>query len=254
MEMLDLSASLLAWAMAVALLAGVVKGMVGFAMPLILISLLSSFMSPALALAGLILPTLVTNGLQSLRQGPQAALVTVREFRLFMGVGLIALLIGAQMVGAVSQRALLLMIGVPVLCFTVIMLAGWQPRPAPNQRRRVEVVTGSVAGLIGGMSGVWGPPTVMLLTALDTPKEQHLRAQGVIYGLGALALAVAHVVSGILTWQTALFSALLVPPAFVGMRIGLALSDRFDQVAFRRATLVVLLVVALNLLRRAVTG
>ena len=42
-------------------LAGLVKGVTGFAMPLIMISALSSFLTPDLALAGLILPTLVTN-------------------------------------------------------------------------------------------------------------------------------------------------------------------------------------------------
>ena len=43
----------------VALLAGVIKGMVGFAMPMIMISLLGIFLPPDVALAGLILPTLL---------------------------------------------------------------------------------------------------------------------------------------------------------------------------------------------------
>lgn len=59
--------------LAVAMLAGVVKGMVGFAMPMILVSALSSFLTPELALAGLILPTVVTNGFQELRQGLRPA-------------------------------------------------------------------------------------------------------------------------------------------------------------------------------------
>jgi uncharacterized membrane protein YfcA len=91
----------------------------------------------------------------------------------------------------------------------------------------------------------------MLLTALETPKAAQMRIQGVIYGLGAVALTVAHVGSGILTLRTAAFSALMIVPALVGMRLGFALSDRFDQATFRRATLAVLLIAALNLLRRA---
>lgn len=238
----------------VAALAGVVKGMVGFAMPLIMISLLSSLVSPTVALAGLILPTLVTNGVQALRQGRAAAVATVMQFRVFMGVGLVALLAGAQMVAILPQNVLLLTIAVPILVFTALQLAGWQPRPAPGNRSRIEAAVGAVAGFVGGMSGVWGPPTVMLLTALDTPKAEHLRAQGVIYGLGALALAAAHVASGVLNWGTALFSAVLVVPAYLGMLVGLRWSDRFDQATFRRATLVVLAVVALNLLRRGLSG
>jgi len=55
--------------LAVGLVAGMIKGLVGFAMPTVLISGVSMFLPPEIALAGLILPTLVTNGLQALRQG-----------------------------------------------------------------------------------------------------------------------------------------------------------------------------------------
>ena len=48
-------------ALAIALLAGFVKGVVGFAMPMIMVSGFAMFLPKELALAGLILPTLVTN-------------------------------------------------------------------------------------------------------------------------------------------------------------------------------------------------
>ena len=241
-------------ALVVAFVAGVVKGIVGFAMPMIMISLLSSIVSPTLALAGLILPTVATNGFQALRQGPRAALQAVLAFRVFMAVGLVALLLGAQVTALVAQDTLLLLIGVPVLVFALVQLAGWAPRPNPARRAPIEAATGLGAGFIGGMSGVWGPPTVMLLTALDTPKATHMRTQGVIYGLGAVALVVAHIGSGVLTWQTAQFSALLVPSALLGMRLGVMVSDRFEQHMFRRATLAVLVLVSLNLVRRGLLG
>ncbi len=247
----DIGLGVLVAACAVAVGAGVVKGMVGFAMPMIMISLLGSFLSPELALAALILPTLATNGVQALREGPSAAGRAVRDFRVFLGAGLVALFVGAQMVTLLPARTVLILIGAPILLFATLQLAGWHPRPAPQHRTRIEMAIGTIAGFTGGMSGVWGPPTVMLLTTLDTPKAAQMRIQGVIYGLGALALTVAHVGSGVLTWKTAAFSALMIPAALLGMRLGLALSDRFDQTTFRRATLVVLLVAALNLLRRA---
>lgn len=246
--------STLALACIIAVLAGVVKGMVGFAMPMILISLLGSVMAPELALAGLILPTLATNGVQALREGPRAAWDSVRAFRVFLGVGMVTLLLGAQMVAILPQSTLLAMIGGPILLFVLMQLFGWRPSPAPHNRTRIEAAIGAVAGFIGGMSGVWGPPTVMLLTMLDTPKAAQLRIQGVIYGLGAVALTGAHIASGVLTWSTAMFSVVLVVPALIGMQIGFRLSDRFDQATFRRITLIVLAVAALNLLRRAFVG
>jgi hypothetical protein len=249
--MTTLPADLWPLALAIAALAGVVKGMVGFAMPMILVSGLGMFIAPELALAGLILPTLVTNGMQALRQGPAAAMASVRRFRLFLGVGLLALLFSAQLVRVLPVSMLLAMIGGPIALFAALQLLGWSPRLRNGPSAGWEAGIGGFAGFIGGLSGVWGPPTVAYLTALETEKREQMRVQGVIYGLGALALTVAHLGSGVLTAQTALFSAALIPPAVAGMWLGGRIQDRIDQAAFRRATLFVLLIAGLNILRRA---
>lgn len=240
-------------ALAVAFVAGWVKGMVGFAMPMVLVSGLSMMLPPELALAGLILPTLVTNGVQALREGAPAALASTRKFRVFLGVGLVCLLASAQLINLLSPKAFLLILGAPVSFFALAQLLGLKlVLSAPSVR--VEAMVGAVAGAIGGISGVWGPPTVAYLTALNTPKKDQMRVQGVIYGLGAVALAVAHLGSGILRAETAVFSALLIVPALVGMRVGQLLQDRIDQAQFRKLTLLVLLVAGLNLLRRGLMG
>ena len=123
-----------------------------------------------------------------------------------------------------------------------------------NPSARIEAGIGAVAGFVGGMSGIWGPPTVAYLTALNTPKVVQMRVQGVIYGLGAVALMVAHFGSGILRAETVPFSAALIAPSLVGMWIGLKLQSRIDQSVFRKVTLLVLLVAGLNLARRGLVG
>ena len=236
-------------AFGVAILAGMVKGMVGFAMPMILISGLGTFLPPEIALGGLLLPTLVTNGMQALRHGARAAWASVRHFRVFLLAMLVFLLLTAQLVPLISAQHFLLMLGIPVTGFALIQLLGLKLTLAA-QNPRIEAVIGSVAGAIGGISGVWGPPTVMYLTALGTPKADQMRVQGVIYGLGAVALVLAHLGSGVLRAETAPFSLALIVPAVAGMYVGGKLSDRIDQTTFRRATLIVLLVAGVNLVRR----
>jgi uncharacterized membrane protein YfcA len=113
---------------------------------------------------------------------------------------------------------------------------------------------GALAGVFGGISGVWGPPTVALLTALETPKQEQVRVQGVVFGLGAVILMLAHLASGVFNAQTAPLSALLVVPSLVGMALGFVVQDRIDQSLFRRLTLLVLLVAGLNLVRRGLLG
>ena len=242
---------LLALCFGITLLAGTVKGMVGFAMPMVMISLMSSVIDPELALAGLILSTVITNATQALRQGWRAALEAMLRFRIFLGVGLVALVISSQLVRVLPQETLLLMIGLPVSVFSALQLMGWQLRLPERGRLLIESALGGIAGFMGGFSGVWGPPTVMYLTALDTPKAEQMRIQGVIYGAGAVVLIFSHIASGVLQAETVPFSLALIAPAVLGMAIGTRLHDRIDQRAFRKATLAVLFIVALNLVRRA---
>lgn len=249
-----MSPVILGFALSVALVAGIVKGMVGFAMPMIMISLLGSFVAPDVALAGLILPTLVTNGMQALRQGWAEAWQSVKRFKLFMVIGLIAMLVSAQLVRVLPQETLLLMIGLPVVAFCIVQLLGWQLRLPARGRNWIEGGVGGFAGFIGGFSGVWGPPTVMYLTALETPKTEQMRVQGVIYGLGAVALFGAHIGSGVMRAETLPFSLAMIVPAILGTWIGFQIQDRIDQRAFKRATLAVLLIAGLNLVRRGLMG
>lgn len=238
----------------VAVIAGVVKGAVGFAMPMILISSLGSFLPPHLALGALIFPTLLTNLWQALRQGIGPALASAMAHRLYIGVLLVCIVLGSLAINLLSDRALFLALGIPLTGFALIQLSGLRFHIPPRRRKVAEVGIGGVAGLIGGLSGVWGPPTVLYLTALDTPKTEQVRVQGVIYGAGAVFLTLAHLRSGVLNGDTAPLSAAICVPAALGMVIGLRLHDRMDQGKFRTATLVVLVVASLNLIRRGLAG
>lgn len=245
--------SLLLLAMGVTFVGGVVKGIVGFAMPMVMISGLSTFLPPELALAALIIPTLVANMWQAFRQGLLAAWASLVKFRVYLISGLVFLILSAQLVRVLPQGVLFLIIGAPVTLFALMQLRGWTFR-LNGQSVGIEVVIGCIAGFLGGMSGVWGPPTVAYLTAVATPKTEQMRVQGAIYGLGAVALVGAHAQSGVLRAETLPLSVMMVLPALAGMYLGLKIQDRIDQDMFRRATLWVLIIAGLNLVRRGVMG
>lgn len=238
----------------VASCAGVVKGMVGFAMPLILVSGMSTFIDPKLALGALILPTVATNLRQTLRQGLPQALDAIREFWRYLLIVCVMIFITAQGVAAIPSRVFFGVLGVPVLGLSLMQLAGLR-LSIPAERRVVsQWLFGGVSGIFGGIAGTWGPLTVLYLLAIEVPKQRQMVVQGVIYGIGSLVLFAAHLQSGLLNTQTAPFSALLVIPALLGMQIGFRLQDRMDQDRFRQITLILLVVAGLNLIRRAVLG
>lgn len=246
-SILGISPVLFVAAFAVTFVAGFVKGAVGFAMPMIMISVMGSFMPLDTALAALIGPTLMANIWQALRQGLGRAVQSLRQFKRFLLIGLVFLVGSAQLVAVLPAKVLFLLIGGPVTLFAAAQLFGWRPRFIG---RVAEFGLAAIAGFCGGLSGVWGPPTVVYLTAIDTPKLDHVRVQGVIYGLGAVALLLAHIQSGVVRGETVPLSLAMLLPAALGMLLGLRLHDKMDQDWFRMATLLVLVLAGLNLIRR----
>ncbi|WP_424972044.1 sulfite exporter TauE/SafE family protein [Dinoroseobacter sp. S76] len=249
---LSLPGAVMIFLMGVALFAGVVKGAVGFAMPLIMMSGLSAVLPVPVALAGLILPTLVMNLWQAVRGGLPALWSAAQRHWRLLALVLVFIVLSGQLVLALSDRLLSLMIGVPIVLYAASQLAGWRLRVAPQHHRRAELATGVVAGFFGGFSGIWGPPIVAYLTALDTPKAEQVRAQGMLYGVGSVMFLVTHLKTGVVTGPSLQFSAILLAPAAIGMLIGFWLQDRMDQARFRQATMVLLLIAGLNLIRRGI--
>lgn len=238
-------------AMAITLFSGFVKGAVGFAMPLIMISAFSAFLPPELALAGLILPTLVTNISQAFRQGWQAALGTLQLYWRMIAATVVLIVISAQFVGVIPKAAFLFGLGLPVTLFAGAQLLGRSLALRLEHRTRAEWVLGAVGGLYGGVSGVWGPPVLIYLLSIGADKRESLRMQGVIFLIGAAVLLAAHLQSGVLNTQTLPFSAALVLPAALGMALGQWVQDRLDQARFRRWTQGLLVLTGLNLMRQA---
>lgn len=254
-EILELYGVLaVAAAFGVLLFAGFVKGAVGFALPMITVSGISAFMSADVAIAAILLPGLITNIQQAFRQGASAAWLTLTTYwRLNL---MLVVLIGifAQLVVRMPDRLFFTILGTMITSVTILNLAGWRPVVPRRLTARVEWLTGTLAGIFGGLAGVWGPPILFYLLARDTPKLDMVRAQGIAFLLGSVVLLAAHGVSGLLTPAKAGFSAWLILPAVAGMLLGMAVQDRLNQTVFRRATLVVLGIAGLNLLRRGLFG
>lgn len=250
----DLPASILILAICITLFAGTVKGAIGFALPLIMISGLSSIMDPQLAVAGIIIPVVVSNMLQVFRTGVAPALAALKDVWRYVVIVCISILIFAQVVPLMSQRVFYFVLGVPVVILALIQLLGVRLVIPQERRRAGEVISAIVSGFLGGMAGTWGPTTVLYLLAIEMPKAKQMVVQGVIYGSGAIALFLAHVYSGVLNGASATFSGVLLIPAVIGMWIGFKIQDRMNQAAFRKATLVMLTLAGLNLLRKGFIG
>jgi uncharacterized protein len=241
-------------ACAVTVFAGFVKGAIGFAMPLIMIATFSSFMAPETALAAMILSILTTNVHQSLRFGWRPAVASAAKYWRILVTTCVGIAVSAPFIAVVPQQVLFAILGVPILAFALMQLSGWVPQLHPRHRVRAEYALGTVGGLYGGLTGIWGQPAIVYLLAIRAEKTEMVRVLGVVFTVGAVVLVAAHLLSGLLNAVTLPLSAALIVPAALGMWLGFRMQDRLDQERFRRWMLIVLMLVALNLLRRAITG
>ncbi|MDG1803168.1 MAG: sulfite exporter TauE/SafE family protein [Paracoccaceae bacterium] len=238
----------------VTMMGGYVKGAVGFAMPLVMISGMGIFLDPQIVVAGIVIPVVLTNVLQVVRGGWSEAWSALREHRLFIVIVSVVIFAAAQALPRISTDRMLVVLGAAVMVLCLVQLAGWRPNLSARMRRPFSIVAGVIAGVLGGLSGTWGAPTVLYLLALETPKARAMSIQGVIFGLGSWMLLFGHLQSGVLRAETAPFSLALVAPALLGMMLGFKLGDRMDQEKFRTATLWILVIAGLNLIRRGAFG
>lgn len=234
---------------AVFLTAGAIKGAVGMGLPTTALGLMTLLLDPRLAIALMLIPMLVSNGWQVHRSGDTArALGTYRPF----AIALVVLVAVTVLVTAdVPDRLLMAGLGLAILVFIFVTATRWAPPIADRHDRAAQVVSGTTAGVMGGLIGVWAPPLAVYLAARNTQKEEFVRASGLLIFLGSVPLALGYIWQGVLTVQLGLVGAALLVPTFAGFRLGEITRHKLSESAFRRLLLWVFFFMALNLLRRA---
>jgi uncharacterized protein len=232
-------------------LGGTVKGITGIGLPIVAMAFILHFVDPKVTLAILVLPILITNLWQVTRAGN--IMQPLRRFWLMTLTFLIFLFVGAQLVVKLDTNVLFAVLGVCVAAFSASNLIRPRPHPlAPRTEKWAGPVAGALGGVLGGLSTIWGPPMMMYLVMLKLDKDTWVRTVGLIWFSGAVPLTIAYWQNGILNADTAPLSAYACVPGMVGIRIGELIRDRIPQETFRKVMLAALVIIGLNLIRRAV--
>jgi len=112
------------------------------------------------------------------------------------------------------------------------------------------LVTGFLAGVIGGAVGTPGPPVIVYVTTQGWgPRTMKANTMGFFVANQGVIL-VGYWWAGLLTRDVAIVSTAFALPALAGVGAGVALFGRLDPVRFRRIVFGLLLVSGLVLLVR----
>lgn len=248
--MLGLDVSILAIAFAAFVAGGIAKGITGIGLPITTIAILVNFLPPTLCIAMVVIPILVTNFWQAVTS--QNLMVPVRRFWPTIICFIISLIIGARLVVDLDARVLYAILGVSVLIFSASNL--FKPRAQairPSTERWLGPLAGVAGGLLGGISTIWGPPLMMFLMSLHLKKDEWVGSVGLIWFAGAVPLTLSFWLNGMLDAQSLPLSAAACLPGMAGILIGEKIRNWINQETFRKVMLLLLVIIGINLIRRA---
>lgn len=200
----------------------------------------------------------------------KTALALVAIFHFFGNVGRIALfrrgldrkvllafglpsflfsMLGATLVGGLSQTLLKLLLGV----FLIALSAAFIARPGLSfpANTRSLAAGGAASGFIVGLIGTGGALRAAFLTGLKMDKEKYIATAAVI-ALGTDATRIpSYLAGGFLGEQHYYFVPVLFGIALAGSFVGRKIVGRIDQVRFKK---IVLIAVMLASIRFVVDG
>lgn len=217
------------------LIAAFVKGAIGFGFPTLGTPLLALVVDVKTAVVALIVPNIVMDGLQALRQGRLRG--TARRFATLLAFGALGTVVGTRLLVLLPARVATLILGGFVLAFVGLTLTRLSPRIAPAWEGRLGAPVGFLTGLIGGITNVPGTPLVIYFYALGLAKDEFVRAVAFTFVVYKVVQLAAVTYYGLFTWRLLWLSSGLTLVALGGFALGLRLQDRLDQLTFNRVVL-----------------
>ncbi len=241
----DLSPGAALFMVVVIFAAAFVRGYSGFGYPMLVITAGALVMNPLLLIPMAMLGDLILCAQHWRTARPHVHWPTVRRLIAGAAVGAVA---GIWTLSLMNEGIARIAVGVMVLLASLVMLVGWTipGRAGPSATLGMGLVSGLMTPV-----GVAGQPAVMLVASLGlTPLV--FRATLLAYFVALDAMTVVQFsIAGRVDRESLMVTALTVPLVLLGSAMGARLVLKSDPVQFRRATIGVLMLMAVVGLAKA---
>ncbi len=237
----------LAYAAAAFLAGGLVKGTVGVGLPLVTVPLLSIYLPVVDAIGLMTFPVLGSNLWQALNGRRYGAVI--RRFWPMMLTLLAATLVSVSLLTRMDPGTAALALGLIVVAFALTQAFTRGFTLPARAERPAGLAVGAVAGFLGGLSSLFGPPVATFLAALRLPPDSFVTACGILFLTGSVPLYGLLVWEGATTGAELAASALAGLPVLLGVLGGQRLRRRLSQRVFYRVLLAVLALIGLALVQ-----
>ncbi len=230
---------------------GSVKGALGIGLPLVSVPLAAQFLDLPVVIALLTVPMITTNIGQTFEGGG-----TVRALRYLwpiMAALVLGTLAGVRRLFGMDRHLLYGIVGSALELLAVMMLCRPRTQLSPSTERWAGPVVGLISGLLGGMSGLFGPPLTFYLVGLGLEPDRFVKYISTLFLAATVTLLLALGGAGSMSVIDLLVSAAATIPIQLGMLLGAWLRARIPPTVFRGTVLCVLALGGLDMLHRAFT-
>lgn len=245
---LSLDPATTALVMFVFFLAGIIKGVVGFGLPLFAVSVLASVISLPAAIAANVGPSLVTNVRQAFR-GPYLVMLIKRLWP-FLVPAIALTWVGIAIQVRVNPAYPGLVLGTLAVVFAAVSFSKVQLSLKPQHEKPIGVLVGIVNGVVTGITGIFVLPGGLYIQALGFSRDELVQALGLLFLVSTIAIGGIFVAKSLMTPGLAALSFLAIFPSVAGMSIGERLRSRISEAMFRKLFLAGIAVIGVSLILR----
>jgi uncharacterized protein len=161
-------------------------------------------------------------------------------------------LIGATLVGTLSQTFLKLILGIFLIVLSVLFLI--KPRLAFPDNKQALVLGGGISGFMVGLIGTGGALRAAFLTGFKMDKQKYIATSAAL-ALGTDATRIPYYVSaGFLPEQYYYLIPFLCVSAFLGSYVGRKIVTKIDQEKFKKMVLIAIILVSIKFVLDGITA
>lgn len=222
--------------------AGSVKGALGIGLPAVAMSILPVLIEPALGVALLALPIVVTN-IQQIVTVPRWRAI-VADYRVAGAFTFGTTFVVSQTLPHIPTDIVTALVGAMLILFSGAAL--FKIDFPVTKAARWQVACGIASGLAGGLSAVKAP-VMIYCAALKTPREEFLVSAGFLFFVGGLGLISGLSLASVFTFDLVPLSIGAVIATVIGFQIGAFIGKRINAALFRRLLLSLMLMLGLRM-------
>ncbi len=234
------------------LLAGAVKGIVGFGLPTVALAVVTALLGHTEAIAIMLAPSLVTNAWQAFGGGHLRAIV--KRLGGFLLPGAVLIFLSARLLTIADPTIPVLVLGLALCVYSIVtLMVSALPPPGANERWLTPLV-GTMTGVLTGLTGTFVVPSVLYFQSLGLERDVLIQTMGVWFFTATVMLLVSLGTQGLLTSALGTYSVIAVVPALAGMMLGQAFRKRLSETVFRKIFLCSLFVLGFYIVLRTVSA